>query len=247
MESLDETAKNISSNMGFFKHVFNFDDDSKSDMLNIIQYAILALVPIVVLNKLMQKYVPEAEEEKGSVELLAEVIIQLVIMLIGILITHRIITYVPTYSGAKYPDFSVIYIILAVMMITLSLQTKLGEKVSILYDRVVELWEGKPEKNDKKKKKGSSGSGYVKVSQPISQGQNQGQDAQMASLYSAGTTSINSLPMDSSSSSGQQQSPDYNAMYQNTPTPMPGAATPGLDGMIMAANEVLGGGFGSSW
>lgn len=246
MESLDETAKNISSNMGFFKHVFNFDDDSKSDMLNIIQYAILALVPIVVLNKIMQKYVPEAEEEKGSVELLAEVIIQLVIMFIGILITHRIITYVPTYSGAKYPDFSVIYIILAVMMITLSLQTKLGEKVSILYDRVVELWEGKPEKNDKKKKKGSSGSGYVKVSQPISQGQNQVQDAQIASLYSGGTTSINSLPMESSSS-GQQQSPDYNAMYQSTPTPMPGAATPGLDGMIMAANEVLGSGFGSSW
>jgi hypothetical protein len=251
MESLDETTKSISSNMGFFKHVFNFDNDSKSDMLNIIQYAILALVPIVVLNKLMQKYVPEAEEEKGSVELLAEVIIQLVIMFIGILIIHRIITYVPTYSGSKYPDFSVIYIILAVMMITMSLQTKLGEKVSILYDRVVELWEGKPEKNDKKKKK--SGSGYVKVSQPISQGQNQGQDAQMASLYggsgsggSGGTTSINSLPMDSSSS-GQQQSPDYNAMYQNTPTPMPGAATPGLDGMIMAANEVLGGGFGSSW
>jgi hypothetical protein len=255
MESLDETAKNISSNMGFFKHVFNFDDDSKSDMLNIIQYAIIALVPIVVLNKVMQKYVPEAEEEKGSVELLAEVVIQLVIMFIGILIIHRIITYVPTYSGTKYPEFSVIYIILAVMMITLSLQTKLGEKVSILYDRVVELWEGKPEKNDKKKKK--TGAGYVKVSQPISQGQNQGQDAHMASLYGGGgggggTTSINSLPMESfsssSSSSSSGQQPDYNAMYQNTPTPMPGAASPGsMDNMIMAANEVLGGGFGSSW
>ena len=35
----------------FFKHVFNFDDDSKSDILNIIQYALLAIIPIVLLNK----------------------------------------------------------------------------------------------------------------------------------------------------------------------------------------------------
>lgn len=252
MESLDETAKNISSNMGFFKHVFNFEDESKSEMLNIIQYAVIALAPIVILNKVMQKYVPEAEEEKSSMELLAEVIIQVVVMFIGILLINRIITYIPTYSGEKYPDFSVTYIILAVLMITLSLQTKLGEKVSILFDRVVELWEGKSDSNDKKKK-GKKGSGNVKVSQPISQGQ----DAQMVALYSGGggsgmgqggTTSISSLPTESA---GQQQ-PDYNSMYQNNNTSMPGAAAPGMDsmgqGMIMAANEVLGGsGFGSAW
>jgi hypothetical protein len=44
---------------------------------------------------------------------------------------------------------SIIFIILAVLMITLSLQTKLGEKVSVLTERLTELWEGK---NDKKKK-----------------------------------------------------------------------------------------------
>ena len=37
MESIDETSRNISSKMGFFKHVFNFDDNSKSEMLNIMQ------------------------------------------------------------------------------------------------------------------------------------------------------------------------------------------------------------------
>ena len=39
------------SNKSFFKHVFNFDDDSKSDILNIIQYALIAIIPIVILNK----------------------------------------------------------------------------------------------------------------------------------------------------------------------------------------------------
>ena len=46
---------------------------------------------------------------------------------------------------------------LAVLMITLSLQTKLGEKVGILFDRVTELWD--PSSSDPKKKK----KGNVKV------------------------------------------------------------------------------------
>jgi len=246
MESTDDSEKN------FFKYVFNFDDSSKSDMLNIIQYTLIAIIPVVMLNKSMQKYVPESDDKKGSLELLAEIIIQIVGMFIGLLLIHRVITFVPTYSGMNYPDFNIVFIILAVLMITLSLQTKLGEKVSILFDRVVELWDGKSESNDKKKK-GKKGSGNVKVSQPISQGQ----DAQMVSLYSGGggsgmgqggTTSISSLPTESA---GQQQ-PDYNSMYQNNNTSMPGAASPGMEGMgqgmIMAANEVLGGsGFGSAW
>jgi hypothetical protein len=144
-----------------------------------------------------------------------------------------------------------IYIILSVLLITLSLQTKLGEKVSILFDRLVDLWEGKSA-DDKKKGKGR-GKGNVKVSQPIS-GQNQlpnNASAMGNSLYggmSQGTTSISSLPTEPV----QQNAPDYNAMYRNDATPMPGAATPGMGdpygGMIMAANEVLGGSaFGANW
>ena len=134
MESSTDSKKS------FFKHVFNFDNDSKSDILNIIQYALIAIIPIVILNKSMQKFVPEADEKKGSVEILAEILIQVIVMFLGLLIINRIITFIPTYSGAEYPEYHVVYNILAVLMITLSLQTKLGEKVSILVDRLVELW-----------------------------------------------------------------------------------------------------------
>jgi hypothetical protein len=250
MDSLDESK--LSSKFGFFKHVFNFDDDSKAEMLNITQYALISFIPIIILNKAMQKFVPEADEDKGSFELLAEVVIQIVVMFIGIFYINRIVTYVPTYSGTKYPEFSVTFIVLAVLVITMSLQTKMGEKVSILVDRVVDLWEGNG--GDDKKKKGK-GKGNVKVSQPIS-GQNQlpnNASAMGNSLYggmSQGTTSISSLPTEPV----KQNAPDYNAMYRNDATPMPGAATPGMGmgdsfgGMIMAANEVLGGSaFGSNW
>ena len=156
MDSSDE------SNKGFFKHVFNFDDDSKSEILNIIQYALIAIIPVVLLNKTIGKYVPEADDKKGSLEISAEIVIQVIVTFIGLLLIHRIITFIPPYSETKYPDFNIVYVILAILMITMSLQTKLGEKVSVLADRVMELWNG-PDKNKKKGKNGN-----VKVSQPIS-------------------------------------------------------------------------------
>ena len=141
-------------------------------------------------------------------------------------------------------------------MITLSLQTKLGEKVGILTDRLLELWDGSS-KNNKKRTSGK-GKGNVKVSQPISGQPQQTQapsqnvmqsqiDAISQSLYSGQSTPISQLP----TMSMEEKSPDYNSMYQNTYTPMPGAATPGegfQNGGFnepMAANAVGGGAFGS--
>jgi len=77
----------------FFKHVFNFDDDSKSDILNIIQYALIAIIPIVLLNKSMGKYVPEADDKKGSLEISAEIVIQIIVTFIGLLIISNINDY----------------------------------------------------------------------------------------------------------------------------------------------------------
>ena len=71
-------------------------------------------------------------------------------------------------------------------MITLSLRTKLGENVSILVDRINELWEGKI--SDKKKKKGN-----VKVTQPIFQNGGTQQAAMNQAVYTDGS-SINLLP-----------------------------------------------------
>jgi hypothetical protein len=163
-------------------------------------------------------------------------------MFIGLLIIHRVITFVPTYSGVKYPDFNIVFIILAVLMITLSLQTKLGEKVSILFDRLMDLWNG----TDSSKKKGKSGN--VKVTQPIA-GQQMGGSItgqvmmpQSQPTYTDGT-SINSLP---TSSSSTQQLPNYDNMYKEQNTPLVNAATPGVVSEPMAANEGFGA-FGSAW
>jgi hypothetical protein len=243
MESLDELSKTNNGKPGFFKHVFNFNQESKDEMLNIIQYAVLALIPVVILNKLMQRFVPEADEDKGSIEISAEVLAQVIVMFLVILIIHRIITYIPTYSGEKYVEFSVTNIILGMLVIILSLQTKLGEKVSILVDRFIELWEGysgeSKNKNDKKNK--NKNKSNVKVSQPISQNQT----AMNQSLNSMGSTSISSLPPAEPTMS--QQLPNYDKMYQQDSTPLIGAANPGFENFEPAPANMGGGAFGSTF
>lgn len=186
MSSLD-TSKD------FFKHVFNMNEDSKSDMMNIVQYAVLSVAPVVLLNKTMSKYVPEADESKGSVELGAEVVLQVIVMFIGLLLIHRINTFIPTFSGEKYPEFNIVYIILAVLMITLSLQTKLGEKVSILSDRVVQLWEGREGLTSQPAKAGNNN---VKVSQPLAQQQQHMPQHQAHQVHvCADNVAMNSTPI----------------------------------------------------
>lgn len=226
------------SNKGFFKHVFNFDDDSKSEILNILQYILIAIIPVVILNKTIGKYVPEADKNKGSVEIISEILIQVIFTFLGLLLIHRIITYVPTYSNTKYPDFHIIYVVLAILMITMSLQTKIGEKVSILTERINELWNGKDETKNKKQ------NGSVKVSQPIA-GQQMGQITGQPN-YTEGTA-ISSLP-NYEEQPPRQQLPNYDAMYRQDTTPLVGAATPGQVGGFtepMAAND--GYGAFSSW
>jgi hypothetical protein len=134
-------------------------------------------------------------------------------------------------------------------MITLSLQTKLGEKVGILTDRISELWDGAPDK----KNTNGKGKGNVKVSQPISgQGQNTMQsqmDAIGQSLYGGGGQNSQSTMISQLPTMPEQKSQDYNSMYQNTNTPMPGAATPGegFQSMEPMAANSGGGAFGSAF
>jgi hypothetical protein len=201
------------SKEGFVAHVFDFNEESKIEMMNIIQYTLIGVIPVVLLNKTMQKYVPEADDEKGSAELLAEVAIQLIAMFIGILLTHRIVTFVPTYSTVKYEKISIIQVVLAVLMITLSLQTKLGEKVSILFDRVSEIIMGKSREgmeNEEKKKA---------ESEKIQQGNQNMMTAPGTDGFTLpqqpGTTSINSLPsqgMQNMRESMESQQPQFSGM-----------------------------------
>jgi hypothetical protein len=144
---MDGTLESTSSRFGkntFFNHVFSSTEEGKAELLNIVQYALMGVIPIVILNKIVQRFIPDADDEKTSVEILAEILVQLIVMFIGVVLIHRVITYFPTYSEFKYDSLSLTNVILVFMILVLSIQTKIGIKVNILYDRVMELWNGAP-------------------------------------------------------------------------------------------------------
>jgi len=163
MDSFQETSERTSKT--FVSHVFSSAEEDKAEIMNVVQYAIYAFIPVIVLNKLIQRFIPEADPDKSSLELLLEIFIQIVVIFCGIILIHRVITYFPTYSGFKYDNLILTNVILAFLVIVLSIQSKLGLKANILVDRVSELWNGSSSNYDDKKRNVKNG---VRVSQPVS-------------------------------------------------------------------------------
>ena len=118
----------------FFSHVFNFETESRNEMVNIIQYTIFSIVFISILNKAIKQNLPEVDKDKGSIAIFMEVSVECIVLFLGMLFIHRIITFIPTVSGSKYADQNIIAIILPTLVLLLGLST-LGEKVGILVDR----------------------------------------------------------------------------------------------------------------
>lgn len=218
---------------GFVQHVFNFDEEHRGEMLNILQYTFLSIIPLVVIIKLIERIIPEVDNQKGSIEITGEIIAEIFIFFMGFYFTNKIILYIKPYSEIEYP--TIVLQSLSFMFIILSMNTKISNKVNILVDRLNTAWNGGSSNTDKKGKKT-----VVKVSQPISNTNNISQPQQQQQMYSD-TSLINNLP-NNTTQYAQQEEPNFNAMYQNNPTHLIGANSPAYnDGnQIMAANELLG-------
>jgi hypothetical protein len=166
MEDIENNSKSL--NNGFIKHVFNFDNETKSSLLNTAQYVVLAIIPLTIYNHLVNSVIAEFDESKGNVEVLVEIIGELFAQMFGLFFIHRLITYVPTYSGRSMGELNLFTIILIYISVLYQTDSQVGKKIKLLVSRGIEIWEGKPkeEKEDEKKK----GKSVVKVTQPISRG-----------------------------------------------------------------------------
>ena len=74
-ENITDLEKDGFSASGFFNHVFNFDTENKAIIFNSFQYLIFALVPIVLILKVIKFYIPEEDDSKNSIEILFEIIL----------------------------------------------------------------------------------------------------------------------------------------------------------------------------
>ena len=136
-------GNNKLSPSGFFYYVFNFDSDNKAVLINMLQYLIIALIPVILLLKFVKEYIPEDNDKKDNLELLFEIILQLGILFIAIFFIDKITRYFPTYTKVPYSKFNEVSFIIPTLILIITMQTKLGAKINILYNRVTELWSGK--------------------------------------------------------------------------------------------------------
>lgn len=142
MEGGDKGARVKSGVNGFVQYMFNFDQKTKGDLLNLAQYGILGVPPTILMLKLIKNYFPSADEHKGTPELAIECAVEILFILFSIYFIHRLICYVPTYSGVKYEAMNVTQSVLLFLVILFTIQTKLGTKLNIVIRRMGRMVEG---------------------------------------------------------------------------------------------------------
>lgn len=217
-----------SQKTSFFSHVFSTTEEGKGEILNVGQYALMGVIPVVILNKLIQQFIPEADHGKSTIELTIEIAIQIIVMFCGMLLIHRTITYFPTYSGFNYENMNLTNVALAFLIIVLSIQTKLGIKVNILYDRLMELWNG-PSSNQGK----ANGRNKMRVTPGM-----MSHVPSQADHLDSPPVQTDMFPPAPVATAVKQSSGSYDMSMRGNPAP-PVSSGP------MAANSLLGGAFGA--
>ena len=227
MDSKEVTKASV----GFIDHMTKMDEDTKSLLMNTIQYTLLSITPILGLQCIIETVFPDFEESKGNFELTVEIIGQVVFTMIALFFIHRLICFIPTYSKEPLTTINFLTVALIYVFITVYNKTdNLGKKIQSLVKKMKNLWYGVEEVDKKERKEGN-----VSITRPIT---GLGVPTHQASRADYVNTQENVTPPLLPTSSTSQDI--YNKPnVQETFAPMQNEP--------MAANGALGGGFGSAW
>ena len=224
-----------------------------------MQYSILAIIPIMLVLRGVNSLVPEDDESKGSLEITLECVLQIMFLMVSIWLTDRIIRYIPTYSKVEYGKFYPVNFVVPFLIILITMQSKLGFKLNIVVDRMMEKWNGKTQDmgNTNGGVKGASAAQTQSANFRVGGGNEGFTGNRNPPVHQpSAADSLGSHDLIGGSKPGvmpgmAQQSPDFNNMFQGPSNPLvdansPQTATP-YDAEPAAANGVLGGSFGSAW
>lgn len=217
-----KSSGGASLDVGFIEYITTISSNEKAQMLNLLQYGGLALVPLLILLNVMKIYVPEEDPEKGTTELVIEVIVQLSIVLLALFFIHKLILFVPTYSKVQYESVNLLTIVLPLLFIMIAMETNVSHKLNTLFDRLLMLVG--------LKKEGYEGQTQQQVPNntqgPMPPSQSTGIVTESSSIIGENPTMMPPNPM--------------NTMPQQTVQMMEPFQP-------MAANDSMGGGFGSAF
>ena len=182
MDTISDSVKSVQSeSMGFLNYVFNFDTENKAHIMNMLQYTLLTIIPVLLILRGIKHIIPEDDESKGSLEILAESVGQVILIMLAIWFTNKVIQFIPTYSGESYPKFNETSFIIPFILILATMQTKLGAKFNILIDRVMNLITGRGNEQlvqQQGQQQQGQGQNVVRTMQPLAGGVQQHQPSQ---------------------------------------------------------------------
>lgn len=127
------------SDKSFVEYITSFSPTEKSQIMNLVQYCGIAILPLLTVLKLMKNYMPINNPLKPSSELIFEVIVQLIVILVSFFFVHKLVLYVPTYSQVNYEKISLLSGMLPLLFLMFTLDTKISEKLNVLFDRLLEM------------------------------------------------------------------------------------------------------------
>jgi hypothetical protein len=191
---MDRNEEDEETKKGFFEYIFNFNRQNMENISNMWQYTFIAIPFILICLKLLNALSPSVDEAKGSLEIFLEIFISINVLLLTIWFVNKIIRYIPTRSKTPYHTFNETNFILPFLIILFTIDTKLGNKINILIDRLFDLYNGKTNLNNNKKN--AQNQQDVKTTQPISRG---------------------ALSQNQSNNTGAQQTPQFNNLALNNP------------------------------
>lgn len=268
---MDDSAIKPITNQGFFTYVFKLSKFKQEDLMNIIQYTLLSIAPVILFVYFSKKYFPNVREDDSSLYIFVITVIQLIFMIIGIFFIDRIINYIPTLSGKYYETINLTTIVIIFVLFMLLINGGFRERTKILLyrfdtwftvdDMIVQKLGGTPKKFEilsdniirgspnEKNKKGKNSNGNATNSGNTTNSGNMSQESFVTvPLPTQGPIMPNSMS-NYGGTMPTQQAPNFNSMYAGSKTPTINANThSSMDDAIiepMAANDALGG--GCSW
>ena len=125
------------SETSFISHMTELNDKDKASLLNLAQYTVVAILPLIIFIYIMKNYLPKFNEHKGSLEILIEVVLQLVLVVLVFWVIHRFILFLSVYSGVAYESINLLNIVLPVIFILFTLNTNVSKKMNLIVNRVL--------------------------------------------------------------------------------------------------------------
>jgi len=107
----------------------------KNELLNVFQYVLLVIIPLVLFLKFMKEYIPPESASKSSIEITTEVVLQLLLIFVVFWLIHKVVMYVPTYTTVPYEKLNLVQLVLPVLFLLFCMKSSISEKLSILLDR----------------------------------------------------------------------------------------------------------------